>query len=62
MVGRPKLPKQVRKTTNLNIRVSAAEKDEIARAARHVGASGASDWVRVLALREARKVNKEAGS
>jgi uncharacterized protein (DUF1778 family) len=62
MVGRPKMAKQARKTTNLNIRVSAAEKEEIARAASHVGASGASDWVRVLALKEARKVNKDAGT
>jgi uncharacterized protein (DUF1778 family) len=60
MVGRPKMPKQSRKTANLNIRITTAEKDEIARAARHVGASGASDWVRVLALKEARKINKEA--
>lgn len=62
MVGRPKLPKLVRKSVNLNIRMTAAEKEEIAEAARRVGASGASDWVRVLALREARKVNRSVGS
>ena len=56
------MPKQVRKTENLNIRVSTAEKREIADAARRVGASGASDWVRVLALAAASKVNKDAGT
>jgi uncharacterized protein (DUF1778 family) len=60
MVGRPKLPKQSRKGEILNIRVSQAEKQEIADAARHTGASGASAWVRMLALKEARKVNREA--
>ena len=59
--GRPKLPKLALKRTNLNIRITPAEKAEIAEAARHEGASGASDWVRMLALKEARKVNKEAG-
>ena len=54
------MPKQARKTDNLNIRITHAEKQEIADAARRVGASGASDWVRMLALREARKVNKGA--
>jgi uncharacterized protein (DUF1778 family) len=61
MAGRPKMPNGARKTENLNIRITAVEKAEIAEAARHVGASGASDWVRMLALREARKVNKAAG-
>jgi uncharacterized protein (DUF1778 family) len=60
MVGRPKMPEQARKTDNLNIRITHAEKQEIADAARRVGASGASDWVRMLALREARKVNRGA--
>jgi len=50
MVGRPKLPKQVRKSENLNIRVTASDKKEIAEAARRVGASGASDWVRVAIM------------
>jgi uncharacterized protein (DUF1778 family) len=45
----------------LNIRVSPSEKKEIADAAASVGAGGASAWVRMLALKEARKVNKESG-
>lgn len=60
MVGRPKLPEGAGKNSTLNIRITDAEKKEIADAARRVGAAGASDWVRMLALREARKINREA--
>ena len=60
VVGRPKLPMEARKASTLNIRITEAEKAEVAAAARRAGASGASDWVRILALREARKINKEA--
>jgi len=59
--GRPKMAKAARKAEILNIRVSPAEKKEIADAALHVGASGASAWVRQLALQAARKINREAG-
>jgi hypothetical protein len=59
--GRPKMAKQVRKADILAVRVSPGEKEEIAQAAQKVGASGASAWVRMLALKEARKVNREGG-
>ena len=55
-VGRPKLPDGAGKTSTLNIRITEAEKAEVTAAARRAGASGASDWVRILALREARKI------
>jgi uncharacterized protein (DUF1778 family) len=55
------MAKAARKAEILNIRVSPAEKKEIADAALHVGASGASAWVRQLALQAARKINREAG-
>jgi uncharacterized protein (DUF1778 family) len=60
--GRPKMAKAVRKGELLAIRVSESEKREITRAARHVGAGGASAWTRMVALREARKINEEASS
>ncbi len=40
------------------VRVSDSEKEEIAEAARRAGANGFSAWVRALALREARQVNR----
>jgi hypothetical protein len=60
--GRPKMPKKTRKEEILAIRVSPAEKQEIADAALRAGAGGASAWVRQLALSAARKVNKDAGT
>jgi hypothetical protein len=39
------------------MRVSGAEKREIAQAAQRSGASAASAWVRMLALAEARRIN-----
>jgi uncharacterized protein (DUF1778 family) len=53
------MSKSVRKEDTLVLRVSASEKKEIADAAQRAGAGGASAWVRMLALREARKVNRE---
>jgi hypothetical protein len=53
------MSKQTRKVDILAIRMSPTEKQEIADAAQRVGASGASAWVRMLALREARKVNRD---
>lgn len=58
---RPKMAAKAVKGVILNIRVSPSEKKEIADAAASVGAGGASAWVRMLALKEARKVNKESG-
>lgn len=52
-LGRPK--KAIRKEETLVLRVSKAEKQEIAVAAQRAGAGGASAWVRMLALREARR-------
>lgn len=54
------MTKQVRKAEVLVLRVSTSEKQEITDAAQRVGAGGASAWLRMLALREARKVNREA--
>ena len=53
------MAKGVRKEDTLVLRVSASEKKEIAGAAQRVGAGGASAWVRMFALREARKINRE---
>jgi hypothetical protein len=41
----------------LVLRLSLAEKREIAKAATHAGAGGASAWVRMVALQEARRLN-----
>lgn len=57
--GRPKKPKGTVKDEALVLRVTPSEKEEIATAAERVGAGGASAWVRMLALREARKINRE---
>lgn len=59
--GRPKKLKGTVKEETLVLRVTASEKEEIAAAAEKVGAGGASAWLRMLGLREARKINREPG-
>lgn len=54
--GRPKAPKGLRKEERLVLRVSLAEKREIIKAATHAGSGGASAWVRMVALQEARRI------
>jgi uncharacterized protein (DUF1778 family) len=57
-LGRPKKTESERKDDRLIFRVSGAEKREIVRAAQRTGIGTASAWVRMLALSEARRVNK----
>jgi uncharacterized protein (DUF1778 family) len=54
MAARVKRRKAVRKEANINIRVTAEQKAELAQAANHAGAS-VSSWMLLVALREARK-------
>jgi uncharacterized protein (DUF1778 family) len=52
--GRPKRRKAVRKDENINIRVTAEQKAELATAAAHAGLS-VSSWMLATSLAEARK-------
>jgi hypothetical protein len=59
--GRPKKPKATRKDVIVPVRVTPSEKDEIAEGATRAGAGGASAWMRMLALQEARKLKRDEG-
>lgn len=54
MAAKAKRGKVVRKEENINIRVTAEQKAELAQAATHAGIS-VSSWMLTVALREARR-------
>lgn len=53
-MGRPKMPKALKKGRTINIRVTAEQKAELVKVANHAGL-GVSSWMLIVALREARK-------
>jgi uncharacterized protein (DUF1778 family) len=61
MAARAKRRKTVRKDENVNIRVTAEQKAELAQAAAHAGTS-VSSWMLLVSLKEAREARKAEGS